>query len=621
MPSHQRSAPSSATVVQATNDTSLVSKCSAQNLGYFKKGHRWLGAFKKGPRSKKGARRAPLINRGYYARVQCIERAVRNFAALPLGQPRQILCLGAGFDTMFFALAEDGLVPDGGYFELDYHPVIIQKAAVIQKDADMRSLLGEVKVFSPNPDEETSAGLRLVAGDLNHLNRLKDTLSAAGCRWDRPTLVVSECVLAYLPVANADAVISWTASAFDNAGFLMYEPIVPHDAFGSQMVRHFAKNGTTLDAIQEYPSVKKQQERFAQLGWASVKSLPMDQILEIELTPEEGARIDALEPFDEDEEYSLKCNHYAIVTASTGSTMSVGADGLFSLQSRWPLGAKPEEFKASGSHPSSRDGGSRLAAALKDAHGSGGGGPSEDSNANTAEDRRWSHAAAIVENSAYIFGGFGGNKNARLAKLLRLDLATMVWHDHQSAGSSQPEPAARMSPAMCSTLRSTLLLFGGRAGPMRPKNDCHEYDPMSGEWQELSQTGAVPSARWRHTLTRLRSGRIVLVGGRDSCGVCLESSCAEVHLAEAVGDSRCPASAAWTSLEATGSVPGPRYAHCAATANDGDTLVISGGIGPNRLHATPLHVLKDLATNQWCYIEAGDKEELCLAFQRYIGRP
>ena len=145
---------------------------------------------------------------------------------------------------------------------------------------------------------------------------------------------------------------------------------------------------------------------------------------------------------------------------------------------------------------------------------------------------------------------------------------------------------------MCSTLRSTLLLFGGRAGPMRPKNDCHEYDPMSGEWQELSQTGAVPSARWRHTLTRLRSGRIVLVGGRDSCGVCLESSCAEVHLAEAVGDSRCPASAAWTSLEATGSVPGPRYAHCAATANDGDTLVISGGIGPNRLHATPLHVLK-----------------------------
>lgn len=452
------------------------------------------------------------------------------------------------------------------------------------------------------------------------------------------------------------------------------------------MVRHFAKNGTTLDAIQEYPSVKRQQERFAQLGWASVKSLPMDQILEIELTPEEGARIDALEPFDEDEEYSLKCNHYAIVTASTGSTMSVGADGLFSLQSRWPLGVKPEEFKASGSHPSSSaalkqkfasagagagagaeakgggagaragaparlpetraptriaaavlhslnlkrrpsggqsdssgrqsdlnehtlqqisldthsthaepttgDGGSRLAAALKDAHGSGGGGPSEDSNANTAEDRRWSHAAAIVENSAYIFGGFGGNKNARLAKLLRLDLATMVWHDHQSAGSSQPEPAARMSPAMCSTLRSTLLLFGGRAGPMRPKNDCHEYDPMSGEWQELSQTGAVPSARWRHTLTRLRSGRIVLVGGRDSCGVCLESSCAEVHLAEAVGDSRCPASAAWTSLEATGSVPGPRYAHCAATANDGDTLVISGGIGPNRLHATPLHVLK-----------------------------
>ena len=86
-----------------------------------------------------------------------------------------------------------------------------------------------------------AAGLRLVAGDLNNLDQLKGYLSAAGLKWDRPTLVVSECVLAYLPVANADAVISWAASAFEDAAFLMYEPIVPHDAFGSQMVRHFAE--------------------------------------------------------------------------------------------------------------------------------------------------------------------------------------------------------------------------------------------------------------------------------------------------------------------------------------------------------------------------------------------
>ena len=93
---------SNAAVVQATNDTSLVSKCSAMSLGYLP-GHEWLAAFKH-CFTKRGARRAPQINRGYYARVRCIERVVRNFAALPLDQPRQILCLGVRFFSFSVSL-------------------------------------------------------------------------------------------------------------------------------------------------------------------------------------------------------------------------------------------------------------------------------------------------------------------------------------------------------------------------------------------------------------------------------------------------------------------------------------------------------------------------------------
>jgi len=49
--------------------------------------------------------------------------------------------------------------------------------------------------------------------------------------------VVSECVLAYLPVERADPVLSWAARFFTVAAVANYEQVRPDDAFGLAMTR------------------------------------------------------------------------------------------------------------------------------------------------------------------------------------------------------------------------------------------------------------------------------------------------------------------------------------------------------------------------------------------------
>lgn len=60
-------------LISGTNDSSIVSKRSVERTGYAIKSveHQWFRHFVKRP-----VRRAPLINLGYFIRMQAIERAV-----------------------------------------------------------------------------------------------------------------------------------------------------------------------------------------------------------------------------------------------------------------------------------------------------------------------------------------------------------------------------------------------------------------------------------------------------------------------------------------------------------------------------------------------------------------
>ena len=94
MASPAASPASSTAQVQTTNDEANLSKRSARDLGYFEDDFLHLFSAR--------ARRTPLVNRGYFARVHVIRKALADLAAEikrteGANERLQVVSLGAGF--------------------------------------------------------------------------------------------------------------------------------------------------------------------------------------------------------------------------------------------------------------------------------------------------------------------------------------------------------------------------------------------------------------------------------------------------------------------------------------------------------------------------------------------
>ncbi|CAM8943291.1 unnamed protein product [Rhodiola kirilowii] len=103
MASQVSEAHSNKAAVQATNDDASASKLSCVKKGYMKDDYVHLFV-------RRHVRRAPIINRGYFARWAALRKLLFQF--LDAGKEvnrgslvkKQILSLGAGFDTTYFQL-------------------------------------------------------------------------------------------------------------------------------------------------------------------------------------------------------------------------------------------------------------------------------------------------------------------------------------------------------------------------------------------------------------------------------------------------------------------------------------------------------------------------------------
>ena len=124
-----------------TNDEASTSKLACVERGYLRDDfvHRF---------ARRGRKYSPLINRGYYARVLAMRRVLDAFLAVSLTNDpadaskrarRQIVSLGAGFDTTWFRLRAEGREP-ARYIEVDHAPVVAKKVAIVNEADDMRAL-------------------------------------------------------------------------------------------------------------------------------------------------------------------------------------------------------------------------------------------------------------------------------------------------------------------------------------------------------------------------------------------------------------------------------------------------------------------------------------------------
>ena len=203
--------------VMLTNDEASTSKLACVERGYVRDDfvHRF---------ARRGRKYSPLINRGYYARVLAMRRVLDAFLAVSLTNDpadaskrarRQIVSLGAGFDTTWFRLRAEGREPSR-YIEVDHAPVVAKKVAIVNEADDMRALCVGGAGLAPLErlaEPESTArdeprrrrrvarrrgGYRVVAADLRDVPSLDAAVRAAGFDPTLPTLVFSECCLAYL---------------------------------------------------------------------------------------------------------------------------------------------------------------------------------------------------------------------------------------------------------------------------------------------------------------------------------------------------------------------------------------------------------------------------------------
>uniref|UniRef100_A0A224YTW7 tRNA wybutosine-synthesizing protein 4 n=1 Tax=Rhipicephalus zambeziensis TaxID=60191 RepID=A0A224YTW7_9ACAR len=539
--------------VQRTNDSSIVSKCSMASKRYVTDHFTPLFV-------AKCSRRSPLINRGYYVRAKCMSQLFEAFCAAFSNETCQVLSLGAGYDANYFRLKAAGALPvKCRYFEVDLPLVVANKRGIIESCTDLRSLANAVISGSLSQ-------YRLLGQDIRDVERLESGLRAAGLDFRVPTLVIAECVLSYLDTKHSDGLVEWTSGAFQDVALAVYEQVEPNDAFGIVMTGHFESLGSPLKSLREYPNVESLRDRYLSRGYESCDCVSVAEYLRT-LDAQEAVRFQGLEPFDEFEEWLEKCAHYAFAVSRKGAAFEGFLPTAFT---RRDVAGTP--------------GSSTLGPVDWTLHG-------VDSSL-----RRFGHASAVTTDGKVITaGGFAENsgKHSRVFEPVLTDPTTF-----------QSEPIStclegRQHFAMLCLDGGCVLVNGGRTSPLRScDTDVVLIPSRDGSYAaERSQFADTPPARWRHTLTKLRSAegreRVVLFGGRTPCDAALS----DTYILD-MGER------SWSRVPEGGAVwPEPRHSHAAVAADDQSSVVVTCGLSSRE---KPLNCVYrfDIATISW--------EEICV---------
>nr|XP_028581326.1 tRNA wybutosine-synthesizing protein 4 isoform X1 [Podarcis muralis] len=479
-----------------------------------------------------GGRRAPAIHRGYYVRAQAVEHCVRAFLLSTQGCPlRQIISLGAGFDSLFFFLKSEGLLCHTVVFEVDFPDVARPKAALIRGTEELITLVGnDASAQALGATAFSGEDYRLLGVDLSELPRLEEALHRAGLDPKVPTMLLAEVVLTYMAVERSDALVQWAAGHFLHAWFILYEQIHPEDPFGRVMQNHFSRLNSHLRSLAQYPNCKAQRTRFLQRGWTQCSIVNMNEFYSHIVLGEERQRIQALEPFDEFEEWHLKCSHYFILVASKGETPAPNL--LF------------PGLEASLTHSLPCFAGTLAASACAPVSGL----------------RRYGHRSVIIAPDVILTtGGFGdhGGRHCRLTELHALIKQKDGW---QGSRVTLAEPGEAWGEAY-------LFVYGGCCSRQAVLADwCFLRLKEEGELscQQIPVDGPVPAGRHSHSACGWAGG-VLIAGGLDAA----EQPLGTILFLRPAGKGF-----QWHSVETHPPVT-PRYSHT-AHVHRGRLLLVGG---------------------------------------------
>ncbi|KAJ4455713.1 putative leucine carboxyl methyltransferase 1 [Paratrimastix pyriformis] len=237
------------------------------------------------------------------------QRCITSFLALAPERPKQILSLGAGFDTAFFRLRAQGLPPSLSlWVEVDFDSIIQRKEAIIRRSPALASLA--------SLDAPQTSPYRLVGADLATADRLIETLRKVPLDPNVPTLVILECVTVYLQPAEVPALLRALGGYFGpGAGpcaVLGYDPTSEAtDRFGLIMIENLRSRGIEVPSLMAFPSCQARQQLLTSCGWRFPQCLNMNEAY-AKLPVQDRRRVERTQPLDELEEFRLLHQHYVL---------------------------------------------------------------------------------------------------------------------------------------------------------------------------------------------------------------------------------------------------------------------------------------------------------------------
>ncbi|KAI1764359.1 LCM-domain-containing protein [Hypoxylon sp. FL1150] len=465
-------------LVMATNSSSIVSKRSVERIYYPSEPH-FFRFF-----VKKFQRRAPLINRGYYIRLHVIDVAVREFLERPSEKTKVVINLGCGSDVLPWQCMTryPDLCHNTKFIDIDFPDLIEKKCRVVKETSELSSPLTGLATHVGNHVQLTSDQYVQIGCDLRRISDIEQALSAVIDAAQCEFMFVAEVSITYMETEGADSVIKW-ASTLGYAEFCLLEQIIPDGGdhqFAKTMLSHFEKLKTPLKSVFTYPNLRAQQARFASRGWPQVDVSSLWQIWSSDrwLSADERRRVDAIEPFDEWEEFALFASHYCVVIAKTYpgiiATPPISLEAIKELQT--------DVILARGSEYSGTRGQRRFGAALKLNNHMG-----DDFLANT----------------------FGLGTNYRL-KSCDLHAQKNLSQDIKTCYAG---PSGRLCHTITDLGDHGSLLTGGRASPSKALRDCWVFDRSISNWRPVDN---LPVPLYRHAITRVgRTSLALLIGGKS----------------------------------------------------------------------------------------------------------